>query len=60
MNTVGEMLLKNILPKRRNAAMTLQRQLPQIQPEVNHKLMHTAQKKKPKDMLTVQGANVFS
>ena len=42
MNTVGEMLLKNVLPKRRNAALTCQRQYPIIAPEPLLKLTHTA------------------
>jgi len=60
MNTVGEMLLKNVLPKRRNAAMTCQRQYTIISPEPLLKLTYTAQKKKPKEMLAIHGANILS
>ena len=60
MNTVGEMLLKSILPKRKINAMIIQRQLPQLAQELTHKLVQTGQKKKAKELLAIQGANVFS
>jgi hypothetical protein len=60
MNTVAEMLMKNLIPKKRMAIMTQQRAVLSIGQEPTAKTLQTCKKKKAKDLLSILGANVFS
>jgi hypothetical protein len=60
MNTVTEMLMKSLIPKKRMAMMTQQRAVLNIGQEPTSKTLHTCKKKKAKDLLSILDANVFS
>lgn len=60
MNTVAEILMKNLIPKKRMAMMTQQRAVLSIGQEPTTKTLQTCKKKKAKDLLSILGANVFS
>ena len=60
MNTVTEILMKSLIPKKRMAMTTQQRTVLSIGKEPTSKTLHTCKKNKAKDLLSILGSNVFS